>query len=84
MTTKKNILKEKWDVINEKVDVEKSPAVRIGGLPVKVIETDCNNINARYIRLFIGKGWPYYRKVDSYMFVQLLEMKVYPQAEGTR
>lgn len=48
-------------------------------LPMKVGETAYKGENARFVKIFIPAGTKCYQRFDNYSFIQLMELKIYPQ-----
>ncbi len=71
--------KKKWEQYDGIVNLKSEPIKRIegSGIPMKIGDTEVKNLTTRYIKLFIPKGTPYYKKYPQYKFLQLLEVKVY-------
>jgi len=48
------------------------------GDPLKIVALDADGKKARFIKFYMEKGSPYYKKYDFYNFIQVFEAKVYP------
>jgi hypothetical protein len=53
--------------------------VIVDTMPVQVSRASFGGERARYVRLFFPAGGKYYHRFDSYRFLQLVELKVFPK-----
>ena len=69
----------KWEKLKKVVNLKKQKSTHIkgSGIPLIIGETDIKNIKTRYVKIFIPKGTPYYKKYSQYNFLQLIELKIY-------
>lgn len=70
-----------WKRMDKLVNLKrkKPKFIKGSGIPMIIGETDVKNIQARYIKIFVPQGTPYYKKYKLYTFLQLLECKVYSE-----
>lgn len=66
--------KKQWKTKNVRV---KSKKVMIEHMPTKIVRTKLHGQSFRYLKIFIAKKNPYFKKFASYNFLQLMEVKVY-------
>ncbi len=73
---------KKWNKIKKIVKLKGKKIVHIknSGIPLIIGDTPVN-IETRYIKIFIPKGTPYYKKYHHYKFLQLVEIKIYGKYE---
>jgi len=76
--------KKEWKKYKKIVKLkDKKPRMVPGsGIPMKIGETEFKNFKARYIKIFIPKGAPYYKRYPKYKFLQLMELKIYGIYKG--
>ncbi len=59
-----------------KLTDNKRKRIKGAGMPLIIENTKINNISARYVKIFIPKGTPYFKKFKFYKFIQLVEVKI--------
>ena len=71
--------KIKWKKLKKVVNLKEKKRTHIkgSGIPLIIGETDTKDIKTRYVKIFVPKGTPYYKKFKLYNFLQLMELKVY-------
>lgn len=79
-TIRASINQIRWDTLGDTFNASTGELVRSRtGDPVLEHIVDAQKRIYRYVRVEIPKGSPYYKRFDKYKFVQLFELKVYPQ-----
>ncbi len=70
--------KKEWKRYKNIINLKDKKKIYIKGVgvPLKIGETKVN-LKTRYIKIFIPRNVPYYRKFPHYRFLQLMEVKVY-------
>ena len=69
--------KKEWKTVEKGIDANLGVFARSSsGDPIKVVSKEDGG-SARYVKLFIKKGSPFYHKHGNWNFVQLMEVEVY-------
>lgn len=72
-----------WSKARNVILKEKSPSsVEGSNIPMIIGETPLKGISARYVKIFMPKGVPYYKRFPNYRFLQLMELRVYGRFTG--